>query len=123
MYSKNWSEVELKFHDRAFEMGNPNMLLLAKEHALEFIEECRERKIPISGIDGFLTGKDVEPLKGFTITEKSVQPIQDYSINFSLPPFKYHTYSEDEIYDQSTALIKKSPDHIYFEIGCDNTDE
>ncbi len=106
------------FKDKGFKRMNPNMLILPKKHALEFIDECRKNKIPITGIDGFIVGKDIEPLKGFTITEESIQPTQDYSINFSQLPYDYTDFTLDEIYDKSITLIKESPDHMHFEVGC-----
>ena len=65
-------------------------------------------------------GKDTQHIEGFVTTESTIQPIRDYDIDFSLPPYKYDVYNVDEIYDQSISLIKKSPDHIYFDITCDN---
>ena len=114
------NEVEQLFLSRSLGDGKRigGTILFSKHIALEFVEECKKRKIPILGIDSFLVGKNIQPTKGFTITEKSVQPIQDYSIDFSLPPFKYDVYNVDEIYYKSTTLIKESPDHVYFEIAC-----
>ncbi len=119
IYSKNWNKVELMFKGKAFKYTNPNMLILPKKHALKFVYECRKNKIPIWGIDGFMVGKDVEPLEGFTVTEKSIQPTQDYSIDFSQLPYSYTNFTLDEIYDKSITLITESPDHMHFEIGCD----
>lgn len=122
-YTRKWNEVELMFKEKGFEGGNPNILILAKKHASEFVEECKRKKIPILGIDGFFVGKDIKPIEGFTITKKSVQPSQEDSVDFSWEPYKYKDFTLDEIYDKAAEFIKERPDNVYFEIVCGNGNE
>ena len=90
------SQIESLFEDKAIKRSN--ILLFSKENALEFIDECRKRNIVILGIDGFY------------LTEKTIQPSMDNSIDYSRRPFS------ESIYEEAIGFLKNSDDKLYFEI-------
>jgi hypothetical protein len=102
------------FKDK-FLLDHPGTVIFPKNIALDFVNECRKNDISILGIDAFLVGKNVTPIEGFPTSEKSIQPLQDFSIDFSNQ--KFVNLSGEARYEMATALIKKSPDHIHFEIS------
>lgn len=112
------NKIEKLFFDRAVQRLSGGTLIFTRPVALEFIEECQKQRVSVFGIDGFLIGKDIQPIKGFTITEDSIQPSQENSIDFSREPYNYNDFATDKIYEEAINFIKGRPDNIYYEIVC-----
>lgn len=81
--------------------------LFTKEDALSFIKECEKNGIEIFGIDGFY------------LTETTIQPSMENSINFcSLSINQKETLNQKEIYYLAkTFLYNNKDEKLYFEIS------
>jgi len=67
---------------------------------LDFIKECRKRKIVILGVDGF------------KVSENCILPLIEESIDISLDPFNERSY------EVLFGFLTKRDDYIFFEIVC-----
>lgn len=93
------NEVESLFLDKAIERAG--LFLYRKNDALNFIEECKRRKIVILGFDGFKIAPDY------------TQPSMSDSIDISLKPFNENSY------EVLLDFIKERNDDLFFEIVCE----
>lgn len=92
------NSIERKFVNRGIERGG--ILLLQRNDAIKFIEECQKQNVIILGIDGFF------------ITEDLTQPSMEHSIDISNKTF---TKSE---YNMLTRFLQDKNSTMYFEIIC-----
>lgn len=76
---------------KEYRSGDDRLNLLTKEKALLFILELKKQDIRVYGFDGFNVGKNIKPIPGFALNDKSVQIEQNYSRDYS-------RYSKDEQY-------------------------
>lgn len=95
---KKMNEVELLFLNKSMEKAG--IFLYNKSDSLQFIEECRRRKVTVLGIDGF------------KISEDGNHPLIEDSIDISLYPF------DEGSYEMLLDFLTKRDDHIFFEIVC-----
>jgi hypothetical protein len=92
------NKVEALFKDKAVVRGG--IYLFTKEYAKQFVLECKKQGIIVLGIDGFF------------IDEKTTQPSQDNSIDFSTDPFN------EGIYEKTINFLEARDENLYFEIVC-----
>jgi hypothetical protein len=92
------NKVEKSFLGKA--INRAGIYLYSKGNTLNFLEECRKQDIPVLGIDGFY------------LTESTIQPSMDNSIDFSTRSF------EKEIYDEAIQFIVQRGEDLYFEVVC-----
>lgn len=59
------------------------MLLLSAPIALDFLNDCRERRVLVLGFDGFRLGPGTK-----------IQPFLEHSIDLSLKQFRHLSYEE-----------------------------
>jgi hypothetical protein len=80
-----------------------NVLLFDAVNAGDVIRECRERKIPIHGIDGFFHGEEAP---------HSIAPYVEHSVDFSSG-----IAADGNTYDLSLAFVADpTRQAMYFEI-------
>lgn len=82
-------------------LNRNGIVLFKKEDALTFIKLCKEYKINLLGIDGFL------------LTEKSIQPRLEDSVDFSNRLEYLNKYAE------AVEFVESRENDIYFEIVCE----
>jgi hypothetical protein len=92
------NKVEKAFLGKA--INRAGIYLYSKRNALDFLEECKRQDVPVLGIDSFY------------LTESTIQPSMDNSIDFSTRSF------EKEILDEAIRFLKQRGDDLYFEIVC-----
>jgi hypothetical protein len=92
------NKVEKAFLGKA--INRAGIYLYSKRNALDFLEECKKQDVPVLGIDSFY------------LTESTIQPSMDNSIDFSTRSF------EKEILDEAIRFLKQRGDDLYFEIVC-----
>lgn len=90
------NEIRLKFKDR--EINRKGTLLYSKATSLCFIQECARQGITILGIDGFF------------LTEHTIQPSMDNSIDFTSILFS------GDIFNAAISFLEDRPDTLFFEI-------
>lgn len=92
------NKVEKLFLNNAINRGG--IYLYSKENALKFVEECKRQDLAILGIDSFY------------LTDSTIQPSMDNSIDFSRRSF------EKGFFDEAIQFLKQRGDNLYFEIVC-----
>lgn len=95
---KIMNKVERLFLSKSINRGG--IYLYSKEDALRFVEECRKQDMPVLGIDSFY------------ITDDTIQPSMDNSIDFSIRSF------EKGIFDEAIQFLRQRGDDLHFEIVC-----
>lgn len=92
------NKVEKAFLGKA--INRAGIYLYSKRNALDFLEECKKQDVPVLGIDSFY------------LTESTIQPSMDNSVDFSTRSF------EKKILDEAIQFLKQRGDDLYFEIVC-----
>lgn len=92
------NKVEKMFLSKAINRGG--IYLYSKGNALQFVEECKRQDMAVLGIDSFY------------LTDSTIQPSLDNSIDFSTRSF------EKRIFDEAIQFLKQRGDDLYFEIVC-----
>src|ERR1700722_11436652 len=92
------NKVEKAFLCKA--INRAGIYLYSKRNALDFLEECKKQDVPVLGIDSFY------------LTESTIQPSMDNSVDFSTRSF------EKKILDEAIQFLKQRGDDLYFEIVC-----
>jgi hypothetical protein len=92
------NKVEKLFLSKA--INRAGIYLYAKENALNFVEECKKQDVTVLGIDSFY------------LTESTIQPSMDNSIDFSTASIG------KGIFDEAIQFLKQRGDDLYFEIVC-----
>lgn len=77
------------------------LILYKKDDILDIIEHCRNYNIAIFWIDAFY------------LTETSIQPSIENSINYSSTNKNYHDY------DGALKFIAEREEYLFFEIVCE----
>ncbi len=81
-------------------INRAGIYLYSKEDALNFVEECKKQDMSVLGIDSFY------------LTESTIQPSMDNSVDFS-------TRSIGKgIFDEAIQFLKQRDSDLYFEIVC-----
>lgn len=99
------NKVELKFKNKiAIDRGK--YFLFLKKDALDFVQECRNEKIRILGIDGF-----------YKIDEETIQPSMENSVDFSSD---YYVMKTSNIYSEAIGFLQTKDENLFFEIVCED---
>lgn len=96
--------IEKKFISKAFVRGG--ILFLKSDIAIDFINECRQNKIRIWGIDTFF------------LTADTTQPSLEHSITFD-----EDSILDESFYDMAVKFVKSksSLTNVYFEVVPDKS--
>jgi hypothetical protein len=100
------NKVEKEFVSKGHVIMMPGnkWFVMSKEKTIEFIEACKQEKIPILGVDGF-----------YLHQPNGTEPSMENSIDYT-SQFKKNVH---DVYEEARKFIQSRNDDLYFEIICE----